>query len=96
MPEASQYEKDRKISVTSMRNCPLHNRLLMQFSYPSSCKPKETHVIPYIDDNIIHMNNIKDNPDDQIISWLSFVKVKSNERKEQNEAHNEQDGSISL
>ena len=51
-------EKDRFMSVQNMRNCPVNNRLLMQFSYPSSCNPKEVLVIPYIDDNIIKMNAI--------------------------------------
>ena len=46
------------MSVQNMRNCPVNNRLLMQFSYPSSCNPKEVLVIPYIDDNVIRMNAI--------------------------------------
>ena len=41
----------------NLRNCAKHNRLLMQFNFPVSCKPKEILVIPNISDNIISMNS---------------------------------------
>ena len=72
LPEASEFEYDRTMSAESMQNCPMHSRLLMQFSYPSSCKPKELVAIPYINDNTIQMNIVTDTGD-QIISWLSSI-----------------------
>ena len=46
--------------IMNLRNCPKHNRLLMQFNYPKSCKPKEVLVIPNITDNLISMNSSND------------------------------------
>ena len=68
LPEKKKRDKDRQMPVDNIRNCPKHNRVLLQFNYPSSCKPKKALVIPNISDNSIAMNS---RPERDTITWLS-------------------------
>ena len=68
LPEPENDKKDRCMTASLARNCPRHNRLLLQFHYPESWEPKEVIVIPYIGANSLSMNGLE-NLDH--ISWLS-------------------------
>ena len=71
--------------IQNLRMCMKHNRLLMQFSYPGSCKPKEVLVIPYISDNLISMNS-RNNKDS--FTWLANKRLSQDfmEKNEEDEA----------
>lgn len=56
LPDPKDDEKDRAMPALNIRNCQKHDRLLMTFNYPGSCKPKEILVTPYIGDNSIGLN----------------------------------------
>lgn len=68
LPEPISKEKDRSMPRSLLRNCPKHSRLLMQFNYPISCKPKQALITPSIGVNTITMNSQTDR---SMISWLS-------------------------
>ena len=68
LPEKKRKDVERQMPVDNMRNCPKHNRLLLQFNYPTSCKPKKVLVIPSIADNLIAMNS---GTHRDTITWLS-------------------------
>ena len=67
-PKKNQLEMDRFMPVANIRNCPKHDRILLQFLYPSSCRPKEIYVIPNISQNLISMNSRSDK---NTITWLA-------------------------
>lgn len=48
LPKADADKDDRCMTTSLLRNCPMHERLMMQFNYPESCSPKEVLVVPYI------------------------------------------------
>ena len=68
LPEKKKRDKDRQMPVDNIRNCPKHNRVLLQFHYPSSCKPKKALVIPNISDNSIAINSRTER---DTTTWLS-------------------------
>jgi len=85
LPDAKKDERDRCMPIQNLRMCMKHNRLLMQFNYPGSCKPKEVLVIPYISDNLISMNS-RNNKDS--FTWLANKRLSQDfmEKNEEDEA----------
>lgn len=67
LPQKQKGGRDRCMTTNLLRNCPKQSRLLMQFNFPVSCKPKEVLVVPYIGSNTIMMSSLTDS---QIVSWL--------------------------
>ena len=51
LPDPKKDEIGRYMPLLAIRNSPKHNRILMQFTYPSSCNPKKIMVIPYMSEN---------------------------------------------
>ena len=68
LPSPEKDRKDRCMPANLLHNCPKHSRLLMQFNYPVSCKPKQILVTPSISDNVISMNS---RTDSKMFSWLA-------------------------
>lgn len=66
----------------NLRNCAKHNRLLIQFNYPVSCKPKEVLVVPYISDNIISLNTRNERSS---FTWLANKSQAQTEEQENEE-----------
>ena len=52
-----------------LRNCLKHDRVIMQFSYPKSSKPKLMRITPYIGDNTITLRTGQVEKDG--ITWLA-------------------------
>ena len=69
LPAPEKGFENRCMPINLIRNCPKHNRLVMQFNYPGLSRTKEILVIPYIGDNTISMHN--HNKDNNLITWLA-------------------------
>ena len=67
LPEDDIVAKDRSMLYRNKRNCPKHNRFLIFFNYPLSCKPKTALMTPYIGDNIIALNSYENA---NLLTWL--------------------------
>ena len=53
LPEKKPEEKARYIPRRQLRKCPRYKRMLINFNYPNSCKPKQVLILPYLSDNSI-------------------------------------------
>ena len=69
LPDKTKRDRDRQMPIMNIRSCPKHNRVLLMFNYPQSCKPKKILVIPNISDNKI-LTNHGDSSKDTVM-WLS-------------------------
>ena len=46
-------DESRCIARRHLRKCPKYNRLLINFNYPGSSRPKQVLILPYLGDNAI-------------------------------------------
>ena len=68
LPPPTKQESDRCMPASMIRNCPKHRRLLMQFNYPVSCRPKQALILPSIGANAITLNSQTER---ETTTWLS-------------------------
>ena len=78
LPDPKANEKDRVMQMMYLRNCLKHDRVIMQFSYPKSSKPKLMRITPYIGDNTITLRTGQVEKDG--ITWLANKQLTPAER----------------